>query len=352
VSQSRRIICGVAGETYRDHHAQTVVRPSRSEALAFGVAVGFLAGVVWVWTPGTFIGGWRSLPSVRRELLAASVHPGVTFLHPRHRDRDATLPTLLTRDALHRASDEPSAAAEPPRDPQRDMDSAPGQHSCALGMRLVDGEYCAVVARSCLEPFTDGSGRCRRFANAYRCYPPLLPLRFCIDEFEYPNRRGEKPAVMVTFEEAQKACQAEGKRLCTAREWTLACEGPERLPYPNGLVRDATACNVDLPHRFPDTNALNDPTSRARELARLDQRTPSGSRPACASAFGVEDLVGNVDEWVVPDGPEEAAGFGASTALKGGYFGPVRARCRPSTPSHGPTFSFYQVGFRCCRAAR
>ncbi|HEY5957650.1 MAG TPA: SUMF1/EgtB/PvdO family nonheme iron enzyme, partial [Polyangiaceae bacterium] len=223
--------------------------------------------------------------------------------------------------------------------------------TCNPGMRLVDGEYCSVLAHRCIEPFTDSSGRCKRYAAGVRCFPPVIALRFCIDEFEYPNRWGEKPTVMVTFEQAQQACQSEGKRLCTAREWTLACEGPERFPYPNGLERDATACNIDRPHRFPDVTALDNPATRDRELDRLDQRSPSGSKPNCVSRYGVQDLVGNVDEWVVPDGPEEAAGFGAKTALKGGYFGPVRARCRPSTPSHGPTFRFYQVGFRCCREA-
>ncbi|MGE5787765.1 MAG: SUMF1/EgtB/PvdO family nonheme iron enzyme [Myxococcales bacterium] len=218
-------------------------------------------------------------------------------------------------------------------------------------MSIVEGEYCSIVRHRCIEPYPDGSGRCRRFAAPGTCHSPTTQLRFCMDEFEYPNRRGEKPTVMVTFDDAQRACGQLGKRLCSAREWTLACEGPERLPYPTGLVRDRTLCNVDLAHRFPDVAALLNPKNSAAELARLDQRTPSGAMAGCVSAFGIYDLMGNVDEWVIPDGPEEAAGFGSKTALKGGYFGPVRARCRPSTPSHGLTFKFYQVGFRCCSDA-
>ncbi|MEO6572634.1 MAG: hypothetical protein ABIP89_02255, partial [Polyangiaceae bacterium] len=35
-------------------------------------------------------------------------------------------------------------------------------------------------------------------------------------------------------------------------------------------------------------------------------------------------------------------------ALKGGYWGPVRDRCRPSTTAHNEDFIFYQIGFRCC----
>lgn len=224
--------------------------------------------------------------------------------------------------------------------------------ACPDGMRSVVGEYCAVVQHRCIEPFPDGSGRCARFAPGSVCQPPVIRLRFCIDEFEFPNRLGQKPDVMVTFHEAARSCEALGKRLCSAREWTLACEGPERLPYPIGNIRDASACNVDQIHRFPDFEALNNPARARQELNRLDQRTECGALRRCVSAFGVYDMMGNVDEWVVPDGPEEAAGLGARTALKGGYFGAVRARCRPSTAAHAPSFKSYQVGFRCCSEPR
>lgn len=39
---------------------------------------------------------------------------------------------------------------------------------------------------------------------------------------------------------------------------------------------------------------------------------------------------------------------GMKSILKGGYWGPIRARCRPSTRAHGEDFAFYQIGFRCC----
>lgn len=172
-----------------------------------------------------------------------------------------------------------------------------------------------------------------------------------MDRYEYPNKQGVKPSIMVGFDEANAACAQEHKRLCSAREWTLACEGPERLPHPYGYVRDAEACHIDRVHQFPDVDALADGRRRAKELERIDQREPSGKRPDCVSAFGVYDLTGNVDEWVVPDGPEQAAGSNSKTALKGGYYGIVRARCRPVTTSHGPQFQFYQVGFRCCADA-
>jgi formylglycine-generating enzyme required for sulfatase activity len=215
-------------------------------------------------------------------------------------------------------------------------------------MQLVEGDYCTAVEHTCVAPFKDHSWRCQRYATSSHCYPPVIKKRFCMDRYEYPNRAGAKPVVMVNYGEAKAACEQAGKRLCTAREWTLACEGPALLPYPYGYVRDPQICNIDQAHRFPSAEALVNLATREEELARLDQRAPSGSFPNCVSAYGVYDLTGNVDEWVTPDGPEEPAGLNAEVALKGGYFGPVRTRCRPSTTAHGPTFKFYQVGFRCC----
>jgi hypothetical protein len=223
-----------------------------------------------------------------------------------------------------------------------------GSSVCGKDMVLVEGTFCATVHHRCISPFDDGSGRCRRYAESSRCSGRSAALRYCIDRYEYPNREGMKPSVMIDFSHAKATCEAEGKRLCNAREWTLACEGPERYPYPHGYVRDSGACNVDQAHRFPDADALARAESREGELKRLDQRAASGARARCVSGYGVYDLVGNVDEWVNPDGTEEAAGPSPRTALKGGYYGPVRARCRPTTTSHGTTFKFYQVGFRCC----
>jgi hypothetical protein len=39
------------------------------------------------------------------------------------------------------------------------------------------------------------------------------------------------------------------------------------------------------------------------------------------------------------------------SGLKGGYWGPVRDRCRPMTTAHYENFVFYQIGFRCCADA-
>jgi sulfatase modifying factor 1 len=80
-----------------------------------------------------------------------------------------------------------------------------------------------------------------------------------------------------------------------------------------------------------------------REIDRLWQGAASGASPRCRSPFGVYDMTGNVDEWT-----ESVQAASPRSILKGGYWGPVRTRCRPSTRRHGEDYACYQQGFRCC----
>ncbi len=74
--------------------------------------------------------------------------------------------------------------------------------------------------------------------------PAAMPIRVCIDKYEYPNKPGEPPQNFIGMHEGEAACAAEGKRLCAEHEWTMACEGEEALPYPYGWERDNNACNT------------------------------------------------------------------------------------------------------------
>ncbi len=191
--------------------------------------------------------------------------------------------------------------------------------------------------------------RCARFDRerwwAVSSAFPKAAMRFCIDRFEYPNRHGAYPWIMVSYGEAGALCGREGKRLCTEQEWTFACEGEEAMPYPYGYDRDSDACVFDRAWREPDAAALvsRDSERAVAELDRLWQGEPSGSRPRCRSPFGVFDMTGNVDEWTSANVPGERP-----SVLKGGYWGVGRNRCRPSTRAHGRDFAYYQIGFRCC----
>ena len=221
---------------------------------------------------------------------------------------------------------------------------------CSPGMVLVDGGYCPVYRYECQSDLgTAESARCGEYARRANCPTLLEPRRFCIDKYEWPNLVGENPRVYVSWYQAKELCWTVRKRLCRRSEWMLACEGPKRLPYPYGFIRQPSPCNIDRGTIPFDIDAMLDPDTRDAELSRLWQADPIGSHPACVSPFGAYDMSGNVDEWTDNQGDDPTA-IGVST-LNGGYWGPVRDTCRLTTRAHGPSFRFYQVGFRCCSDA-
>ena len=191
---------------------------------------------------------------------------------------------------------------------------------------------------------------------------PLLEkdLDYCMDRYEYPNVKGAYPVIMVNWFDARSICEGDGKRLCSEDEWTFGCEGEEASPYPTGDIKDPTACNFDRVRKanLDEATVMQFDTPAARKMiAALFGAVPSGAMERCTSSFGVHDLTGNVDEWThwsAPGRPRDMsanAGKGLLSTMKGGFWGPVRNRCQPSTSSHGPDFLFYQQGFRCCSNA-
>ena len=73
--------------------------------------------------------------------------------------------------------------------------------------------------------------------------------------------------------------------------------------------------------------------------------TPIGATHKCVSWAGVIDMNGNVNEWVELPGKEHPHRSG----LKGGWWGPVRNRCRPTVKFHKEYDYGYEAGFRCCQ---
>lgn len=207
---------------------------------------------------------------------------------------------------------------------------APGSaDACTKGMLLVDALHCPYLAHRC----ADGGGKgeaCHRYVPEVLCEGDRRRMRFCVDRFEYPNQEGGRPVSNVSFAEAERACAAEDKRLCTVREWELACEGPGLWPLPTGVRRDPRACAID----------------RAR-FSRSGME-PAGRRLACASPFGVVDAMGGVDEWVLDETGGETtpplrwvrAGGSSATGRA------CRAHAREASAAARP-----DAGFRCCADA-
>jgi formylglycine-generating enzyme required for sulfatase activity len=189
---------------------------------------------------------------------------------------------------------------------------------------------------------------CEQFEPPSRCVGDKEPRRFCIDEYPWPNVKGERPEVMNNFYQAMVKCAAAGKRMCTESEWTLACEGPQMKPFPYGFVRDPTKCNGDWKWGSPDMKkvARRDPT----ELARLWRGVRNGAQPGCVSDYGVPDLPGNTDD-VVASESFRFPGFRGkfdSIHTGGPWYKGVRNACRPKVYTHDEGFYYYFLGFRCC----
>lgn len=267
-------------------------------------------------------------------------------------------PVMLADAAADAGSGSADASSDAPVLPPARTDGCPD------GMVRVDGDYCPGVMEDCLEFHPEYlarknektvSERCLEYKKPSRCISKERKhLSFCIDRYEWPNRIGEMPRVLTSWLEAKAMCEKAGKRLCSEDEHNFACEGPEMLPYATGYVRDAAKCNIDKPYVQPDhehrmltyDQCWKDERCAA-EMKRLDKRHAIGSTNTCVSWAGVVDMNGNVNEWVeIPDEkPPNRSG------LKGGWWGPVRNRCRPTVTFHKEFDYGYEAGFRCCKDA-
>lgn len=189
-------------------------------------------------------------------------------------------------------------------------------------------------------------------AGALPCPSGMVAFTgFCMDRFEAPNQAGVPPLAMRTATDGMALCAAQGKRLCSEAEWVTACQGPAGLPYPYGTTYQRSRCNDDKTWKVPNWTVLGTwPSAAAQaEAKRLYQADPSGSRSGCISTDGVQDLTGNVAEWVVRSFPSS---HNYDHVLKGCYwsgcYGGSPPSCSFVNPAHPGTFRTYEAGFRCC----
>ena len=226
---------------------------------------------------------------------------------------------------------------------------------CPNDMILVEGDFCPVVEQRCKKwvnvdgthanaPKPKETGRCGEYEKTKCKSENLVQMKFCIDinEFSEPGSIGAKS--WVSAYEAKELLEAREKRLCTDQEWTFACEGPEMLPYPYGYTRDKRKCNFDNSMVGVDvfqSRAPNDKMSLTLNRLLNSNQVPS----SCLSPFKVENMVGNIDEWV----STASTGQKYDVALMGGHVFGVRNACRPRTTSHGPEFKWYETGTRGCK---
>lgn len=140
------------------------------------------------------------------------------------------------------------------------------------------------------------------------------------------------PWTSATFDEAKKACEDSGKRLCHIAELQEACEGAANKTYPYSSTYGATTCN-----------GIDAPGSAA---------AASGSFAGCVSPDGVFDLSGNVSEWSdTVSGTTSGNPKYNIMALQGGsYLTPFNGlTCRFDFDVITTNAVLPSLGFRCCK---
>jgi formylglycine-generating enzyme required for sulfatase activity len=215
---------------------------------------------------------------------------------------------------------------------------------CPNDMRLVSGTHYDNMQHYCVDPRRDTKDtHCFAYWDGLSAEEgAATPIRVCMDQYEAPNVRGAKPFVMRSYKMGKDWCGRRGKRLCTEQEWEQACEGPEHRPLAYGWRVDVTRCNSAKAWRAFNAAKLYGDDSDT-EVERLWQGAGSGSFDECVSAFGIYDMMGNVEEWVTSRKSRKFPG-----ALMGGFWAKPWTGCRGTNDAHEPTFTFYETGFRCC----
>lgn len=152
---------------------------------------------------------------------------------------------------------------------------------------------------------------------------------------------GVMPWVSASWVEADAACVAAGKRLCTEEEWQAACEGLSASAFPYGNAYDPMACNGN--DYDPDCTGSDDDVSLPTGTA---YGCPSPGSSMCASEFGVLDMSGNVKEWTAT----QVSAMPPSYRIRGGAYDNIGAglTCQFDFVSATDDFYFENLGFRCC----
>ncbi len=217
---------------------------------------------------------------------------------------------------------------------------------CPVDMSLVGGRVCVDRWEASLVHLVhDADGNHEQAMTPFESVDKTAGYRAV-------SRPGVVPQGYISGVEAESACRASGKRLCTAGEWEQGCRGPSGSQFPYGNERRSHVCNDDVRAKHPVIEAVSAaglPRDRTwKEGMNLplinqlpDSLLPTGDRSECVTADGLYDMVGNLHEWVAD----------ADGTFRGGYYMDTTQNgdgCSYQTTAHDFDYHDYSTGFRCC----
>jgi len=284
----------------------------------------------------------------------------------------------------------PPTASASPGVPTATVSSPPATVTCPPGMLPIPGgsffmgsddglalekpAHQVVLAPYCIDEFEvtvdkykacSDAGRCKR-AGVTNDWPEITDKeRKAFDPLcnsRDPAGRGRHPVNCVDWEMANKFCAEQAQRLPTEAEWEFSARGPDGRKYPWGDddpgAERLNACGKEClawgQKNGVDEKAMYDADDGFANTA------PVGSFPKGASRYGVQDVVGNVWEWVSdwygeygkteqkePAGPAE----GTEKIIRGGSWNGSHASwVRPTFRyKDSPAKRSYGIGFRCAK---
>lgn len=187
-------------------------------------------------------------------------------------------------------------------------------------------------------------------------YDPLCNAR-------QPEARAKHPINCVDWEMASHFCVQAGMRLPTEAEWEFAARSPDGRLYPWGDEPPSSellnACGAECLTWGKQHGVKVEPMYAGDD--RFPNSAPVGSFPKGKSTYGLEDVVGNVWEWVGdryapytttiaenPKGPDT----GTERVMRGGAWnGQVPSWVRPTFRfKDDPEKRSMGIGFRCAKS--
>jgi formylglycine-generating enzyme required for sulfatase activity/serine/threonine protein kinase len=281
-----------------------------------------------------------------------------------------------------------SSTAPPAAFPSASASAATGPKPCPANMIAITGgsffmgsdeglamekpAHRVLLSPFCIDKYevtTEGykacsdEGRCKR-AGTTNDYEGLTDKeRKALDPLcnaRDPQGRATHPINCVDWDMADKYCREQKKRLPTEAEWEFSARGPDGRKYPWGdedpKAGLLNACGTECA-AWGKKNGLEQKAMYESDDG-FPNTAPVGSFPKGASRYGVEDVVGNVWEWVGdwygPYGPDDekdpkGPDKGEARVIRGGAWnGSYPSWVRPTFRyRNAPTARTHGIGFRC-----